>query len=73
MSFSSSLATKCLFLNDEPRIVRPTLIDLNPVELQNHPFMMSLNKCTGSCNALSPKICFPKETKGINVNKYDNN
>ena len=32
LSFSSSLArdqTKCLFLNDEPCTVRPTLIDLN--------------------------------------------
>ena len=36
LSFSESLArsrTKCLFLNDEPCMVRPTLIDLNPVEL----------------------------------------
>ena len=73
MSFSSSLATKCLFLNDEPHIFRLTVIDLNPVELQYYPFMMRLNKCTGSCNALSPKICFPKETKGINLNEYDNN
>ena len=73
MSFSSSLTTKSLLLNDEPRIARPTLIDLIPAELQYYPFMMSLNKFTGSCNALSPKICFPKETKGVNVNKYDNN
>ena len=41
-SFSSSLAgiakvsdrTKCLFLYDEPCMVRPTLINLNPVELK---------------------------------------
>ena len=29
--------------------------------------MISLNKCTRSYNALSPKICVPKETKVINV------
>ena len=29
--------------------------------------MISLNKCTGSCNVLSPKICVPKETKDITV------
>ena len=49
LNFSSSLArdrTKCLFLNDEPCIVRSTLIDLNPVELKNYPFMISLDKCT---------------------------
>ena len=29
-------------------MVRPTLIDLNPVELK-YPFMISLDKCTESC------------------------
>ena len=36
-SFSESLAcdrTKSLFLNDEPCMFRPTLIDMNPVELK---------------------------------------
>ena len=33
MSFSSSLASKYLSLNDEPCMVRPTLIGLNPIEL----------------------------------------
>ena len=31
-------------------MLRPTLIDLNPVELKYYPFMISLNKCTGSWN-----------------------
>ena len=56
LSFSVSLATKCLLLNDEPCMVRPTLINMNPVELKYYPFMISLNKCTGSCNILSQKI-----------------
>ena len=42
LSFSESLAyvakvsyrTKCHFLNDELCMVRPTLIDINPVELK---------------------------------------
>ena len=59
LSFSSLLAhdqTKCLFLNDEPYMVRPTLTDMNPAELKYYPFMVSLNKCTESYNFLSPKI-----------------
>ena len=52
-------------------MVRPNLIDLNPVELKYYPFMISLNKCTGSCNVLSPKICVPKETKDINVKAFN--
>ena len=57
MGFSESLVIKYLFLNDEPCMVRPTLIDLNPLELEYHPLMITLNKCIGKCNVLSPKIC----------------
>ena len=59
--------TKCLSLNDEPFMIRPTLISLNPVELKYHPFMINLDQCNGSCNVLSPKKGVPKETKDINV------
>ena len=61
LSFSSSLATKCLSFNDEPCMVRPTLIDLNPVALKYYPLMISLDKCSESCNVLSPKIYVPKK------------
>ena len=56
LSFSESSAIKNLFLNDEPWIARPILIDMNPVELEYCPFMISLNIFTGSCNALFLKI-----------------
>ena len=72
LSFSESLArdrTKCLFLNDEPCMV--TLTDLNPVELKYYPFMISLDRCTGNCDVLYPKICIPKETKDINVKAFN--
>ena len=60
-SFNESLArvaqvsnqTKCLPLNDKPCIVRPTLINLNSVEVKYYPFMISLDKCSESCNVLS--------------------
>ena len=71
LSFSGSLATKCLFLNDEPCMARPTLINLNPVELKHYPFITSLNKCSGSCNVLFPRICVPKETKYLNVKVFN--
>ena len=71
LSFSSSLETKCLFLNDEICLVRPTVIDLNPVESKYYPIMITLNKCTGSCKVLSPKICVPKETKDMNVKAFN--
>ena len=60
-----------LCLNDEPCMVRPTLIDLNPDELKYYSFMISLDKCTGSCNVLFPKIPVPKEIKDITAWQQD--
>ena len=68
LTFSESLATKCLSLNNEPCMVRPTLIDLNPIEINYYPFMISLDKCNGSCNAaddLSIKLFVPSETSAM--------
>ena len=62
---------RSLPLNDEPCMVRPTLIDLNPVEFKYYPFMASLDKYSGSCNALSSKICVPSKTKDINVKAFN--
>ena len=67
---SNSLAsvpdlTKFLFLNDEPCMVRRTNIDVSPVDLKYYSFMTSLDKCTGSCNVLSPKICSKRNKRHI--------
>ena len=51
LNFSESLArvakvshrTKSLLLNDEPCMVRPTLIDLSPIEFKYYSFMISLD------------------------------
>ena len=74
LSFISSLARnqlKCLFLNDEQCMVRPTIFYMNPVEFKYCLFMISLKKCTGSCNVLSPKRYVLKETKVINFKAFD--
>ena len=63
------LLNKCLSLNNEPCMARPTLIDLDPVELKHHPFMISLYKCSGCCNVLSQKIIIKK--KDINVKVFN--
>ena len=63
LSFSGSLATwKCVSLNNEPCMARFTLFDLNPVELNYYPFMISLNKCNGSCNVVD-YTCVPSKVK----------
>ena len=63
LSFSSSLPTTCLSLNYKPCMVRPNLIDVNPFELKFYPFMVSIDKCSGSFNVLSSKICVQKKKK----------
>ena len=60
--------------NNEPYMVRPTLIDLNPVELKYYSFMVTLDKCSGSCNAtndLSTKICVLNKTKNTNDKAFN--
>ena len=74
LSFSESLAydrVKHLFLSYESCMVRSPLINLNHIELKYYSFMISLDKCTGSCNVSSSKPCVPKERKGINVKLFN--
>ena len=75
LNFSSTLAIKYVSLNDKPCMIRPPLINLNPVKLKYDLFMISLDKCSGSRNVLLPKICFPKKktkkTKDIHVKVFN--
>ena len=55
-------------------MIRQTLIDLNPIELNYYPFIISLEKFNESCNAvvdLSTKICVLGETKDVNVKVFN--
>ena len=71
LSYSEFLATKQVSLNDEPCMVRPTLIHLNSVELKYYPFMICLDKLNGSFNVSSRKICVRKKKKEyMNVNPF---
>ena len=66
LRFGESLArdqAKYLSLNDERCMVRPTLIDCYPVELKYYPFMITLDKCSGSCMSYHQKYVFQKKQK----------
>ena len=74
LSFRRSLATKCVLLNNEPCMTRPTLIDLNSVEVNYYSFISILGKYNGICisvDDLSVKICVPTETKDVNVKVFN--
>ena len=44
-------------------MVRPILIDMNPVELKYYPFRISLNKCIANCNVFISKDMCSKRNK----------
>ena len=74
LNFSGSLVTKCVSLNNELCMSRPNLIDLNPIELNYYPFMVSLDKCSGSCNAaddLSTKTSVPSKRKDMTIKVFN--
>ena len=51
-------------------MIRPTLIDLNSVELEYYPFMISLDKSRWSFNSvddLFTKICVQNKTKDMDI------
>ena len=52
LSFTGNLANKCRSFNNKPCMIRHALFDLSPIQLKYFPFMISLNKCNGSCNAV---------------------
>ena len=82
LRFSGSLAsfdnvskvTTCIPGNNQPFMTRPTLLSLNPKEcnqgLRYYPFMVYLEKCTGSYSTLDDpfcKICVPNKTENVNL------
>ena len=76
LTFSGSLAgmvnvsnfKRCTSLNNQPCMARPTLIDLNldkyNQELRYYPFIVSLDRCNGSCNTLMFDPMFYKQNRG---------
>ena len=64
LTFSESSAcdqAKYLFLNDQPCMVRSTLIDMNPVELKCDLFVISIDNCTGSLMSYLQRYVFQKK------------
>ena len=50
-TFSGFLASKCVTLINEICMIRPSITDLSPAELNYYPFMISLDKYGGSGDA----------------------
>ena len=67
--FGGSLATKDVFINNQPCIARPTLID----EIHCSLFAISLHKCDGSYNTVEDpfgRICVPNKIEDVNLKMF---
>ena len=49
-----SLTAKCIPINNQLCIVRPTFIDFSPDKLHYYSLIISLGRCDGSCNTVVP-------------------
>ena len=61
-------------MNNEPCMTRSTLIDLIHVELNYYSFMISIDKCNGSCNSVDDLFmerCIQRETKDVNAEVFN--
>ena len=61
---------KCIFLNNQPCLVRPLPIDLNPNKLCYNPFVVNLDRCTGrsdNLDDLSDNLCVLNKTKDVGL------
>ena len=68
------MGTIFVSLNHGPCMTRPAIIDLNPVELNYYPFMISLVKCNGICNVLDDfftTMCVQSGTKDADVKVFN--
>ena len=55
---------------NQPCSARPTLTNLNLDELHYYPFIISMNRCDGSCSTVkdpSGRICFSSKVEGVNL------
>ena len=68
LCFGESLAAKCVSLSNPPCYVKLILIDVNFNEPLSYPSVVSMNKCSGSCNTIgdpNAKVCVPNKVKNI--------
>ena len=60
-------------MNNQPSLIKPTHINLNPDELHYYPFIISLDKCDGQCNNVKVTfdwICVPIKIEDINLKVF---
>ena len=74
LAFSGLLATKCVSMNNQPYMARPSLIYLNPDEFYYYLFIISVDRCNGSCNTFEDpfdRMCVPSKIEDVNFQVFN--
>ena len=61
-------------MNNQPRMVRLSHIDLNPDEIFDYPFIISMSWCNRSCNTVEDPvggICAPNKMEDLNLKIFN--
>ena len=61
-------------MNNQPCMVRPTLIVFNPDKLPYYPFIVSLGRCNKSCNTVEDpfgRIYVPSKIEDLNLKVFN--
>ena len=64
----------CVSMNNQECKIRTKIIDINNNEPTFHPYSITINKCSGSCNSISDpyeKLCVPDFVKNINAKVFN--
>ena len=74
LAFNSKGPTKCVPINNQQFEARPTLVDIFSNKTIFYPFIVSVNKCGGNCNAIDDPIyawvCVANKVKNMTIKVY---
>ena len=65
---------ECVSMNNQECRKRTKIININNNEPVFYPFIIKVNKCSGSCNNINDpyaKLCVPVVVKNINVKVFN--
>ena len=68
----NTVPLKCALMNNQECKIR--LININSNEPIFYPYIIKVNKCSGSCNSINDpyaKLCGPDVVKNINVKVFN--
>ena len=73
-NLSNENSLECVPMNNQECKIRPEIINLNTNEPMFYPYIIKINRCKGSCNAINDpyaKICVPDLIKDTHVKVFN--